>query len=454
MSVRKRWLALACTSLVLGGCPGPAGCSGPNSTTVETTNTPRPRKVYVSIPPIIRTPQPRPSGPEDVKPSGSVGASSLPTLKPVLPGPDFSEVPLPPGQFAFKLGQEAPGHWGLGPYLQRPRAAFVAGAVGTALIVAEGEYRASLEVFDPEASSAWLLDTRHDQEANPGNTNTRRNHGGMMWATGGVYDKELWLGGGFDGQLEANAKVGSLGLSVYRPKEGFSRTRTPREGSRTLHTGGRAAAGGVIDKSFYVAGGLNNSSRVLLPDGKTVQPVAFNITQKADLAGFNDTELVAPMPLGVASAASVVFRGHLYVIGGYNYDATGKAHTQRDVQDYDPVADKWAKSGEAEAIVPALPLALHSAAAAATAHTLYVAGGMGDDGKPVSTFYSFNFDDPTRPRVWREVPSMPTPRAMLALVPFQDALWAIGGVGADGQPTRTVEKFFTEIASPSEIATP
>jgi hypothetical protein len=316
-----------------------------------------------------------------------------------------------------------------------------------------------MEIWNPEGGGSWHLDTRHDPDLGLDRPGLAAG-GGFFGAAGGTYKQELWTAGGFNGKQEANGQVGGAQMYIYREKEGMARKRKDKEGVRTLAPGGGIfhAAGGVIDGVFYCAGGVSNNVAGTLFDGKngrvtstadltavTLTPKVRDDLQRVDIVGFEDADRGKPLPTGVAGAASVVYKGHLYLIGGYKFDAAGAVQPINLVQDYDPKGDKWIVSGQDGATVPALPEAIHSAAAAATAHTLYVAGGVGPDGKVRDSFYVFDFNSPPDQRKWREAPSLPTARSMLVLVPFSDALWAIGGYGADGAALRTVEKFYTEI---------
>lgn len=431
------------------------GCPGNNPTSTDNL----PRNVHRSQLGKIASPTPPPVDPgHDTGSTSGPGhgnngkASSDPTLKPGILATDDPAGPLPPGQVGFALGPDTPGVWGNGPYLARPRMAMVAGNVGPAIIVAEGEHRPSLEVFDPSRSNNWLLDDRHDPDAHPeagvGQPLHARAHGGgLMWAAGGVLlDKnELWVAGGYDGQITPTTGSEQANVFVYREDRGFALDRTDAEGGRTLDNGQpvRAAAGAVIGTSLYVVGGFISDHQAAYDDGTYSKAGTVGFTQVVDIDKHADAVDKAPMPKAVAGAASAVVDGHLYVMGGFTMDEKGKAATVADVQMYDPGADKWVSSADAKSPWPALPVPLHDAAAAAVGRTIYLVGGMGDDAKPVGTMYSLDTNNPGGG--WVELPRLPTPRAMLALVPYQDGLWAIGGMTADGQPSRVVEKFFMEI---------
>jgi hypothetical protein len=442
-------------ALALLGCPN-------NGTQTNTNGKPVPARSTLGVkasPSVKATATPNP---DDTGSTGQTTPLHVPTIKPPIKDPENADPSLAPGQVAFSIGKEPNGVWGQGPYLVRARAAMVAGSVGNAIIVAEGDHRPSLETWDPDREASWHLDTRHDPDYGQ-DFPSHAHGGGFMWATGGTYKNELWTAGGFDGQLTANAATGTADLFLYREDQGFSKKRKESEGTRTLIPGGavRAAAGGIIDHTFYVVGGVLNDQQATglfngnggnINDISQLKPVNLTAavrpdTQRVDVQTFDDATKGAPMPLPVASGASIVYKGHLYVLGGYTFDAKGQPVPTDKVQDYDPKADKWVSSGDATATVPPLPVPLHSAAAAATSHTFYLAGGMGADGKPRDSFYYFDLNSPPTDRKWKEAPSMPTARAMLALVPFQDALWAIGGMGVDGQALRTVEKYYTEIPS-------
>ncbi|MDB5099049.1 MAG: Kelch repeat type 1-containing protein [Cyanobacteria bacterium RYN_339] len=453
MTRRPVYLSLTLAALLLG-CPN-------NTNQTATSGHPIPARSTLGA-------KASPSTAATATPSADGAGSTttplhVPTIKPPIKDPENADPSLAPGQVAFSIGKEPNGVWGLGPYMVRARAAMLAGSVGSAIIVAEGDHRPSLEVWDPDREASWHLDTRHDPDAGA-DFPSHVHGGGFMWATGGTYKNELWSAGGFDGQLAANATTGSGQIYLYREDQGFSKKRKESEGVRTLTAGGatRAAAGGVIDHIFYICGGTFGDTQAAgLFDGQNQQisstsqlkPITLTATvrndvQRVDITTFDDATKGATMPTGVASSASVVYKGHLYVIGGYTFDAKGGPVATDKVQDYDAKANTWVQSGDSAATIPALPVALHSAAAACTAHTMYVAGGLGADGKPRNSFYYYDFNSPPTARAWKEAPSMPTARGMLALVPFQDALWAIGGVGVEGQALRTVEKYYTEIPSP------
>jgi hypothetical protein len=443
-------MVLLAIMIAVSGCPGPAATKTDNLT-------PHAQRSTVGV---VAKPSGKGTGggtggtgggPGGTGPTGLSASGKRPTLRPAASGdPNRPDVSLEAGDSSLSLGVENVGVWGQGPYLVRPRATLAAGAVGKALIVAEGEHRPSLEVYNPDVSGDFSLDTRLDLE-NPNGVLSHDHGGGLMWMTSGVYKNELWTAGGNDGQLQANGQAGMTPLNLYREVEGFTRRRVTGEGARTLKAPTRAAAGGVIGSIFYVAGGVFKDTAIPIPSangGGNQIPTTRNELQAANLESFADTVFKAPMPIGVASGASAVCNGHLYVLGGYNFDASGAPVTLKTVQDYDPAADKWVKSGDTGAVVPELPVELHSAAATAVGNQLFVVGGIGADGKVRNSFYVYDVTDPRTPKAWREQPAMPTARAMLALVPFQDGLWAIGGIGADGQALRTVEKYFMGIGSP------
>ena len=400
------------------------------------------------------SPSPIASGSLPTPPSGN---SPTPTLVPIAT--DDPQSPLPPGQAAFQLGQEGQNQWGNGPYLIRPRAAMVAGNVGGAIIVAEGDHRPSMEVLDPAKNPNWVLNNAHDTDVNPGagvgsDGNLRESmahNAGLMWAAGGVLNNELWTAGGYNGQTGHYDTTGIVETFVYREAEGFALDRTSSGAQRLLDLPVRDAAGAVIGTNLYIAGGYNRDLIAAQNNADDLTPKTLDTLQIVDLAKHaatrSDDDNAKRMPKAVAGAAGVALNGHFYVIGGYTMDAKGAVTTIADVQDYTPDAKggagSWVTTGDKNMVVKPLKVALHSMGAVAFGSRIWVAGGIDKDGNVQASLYLFDFNNPNHD--WVEMPAMPTARGMLSLVGMQGALWAIGGIGADGQPLRTVEKFYTEV---------
>ncbi len=352
---------------------------------------------------------------------GTGGSGGDPTAEPTLipatgaPFPDSSA----PADLALTF-EGISGTWAIRPYLNRARAGVVAGSLKDRLIVAEGEHRPSFEYLQV-GTATWILDDAYDGELGA-TGESRVLHQGVSLATGGVAgDTELWTAGGLAGALAPDGTTGQTGFALYRDT-GFATARKPEEGQFNLGKGRYAAAGGVVGTDLVVAGGIAKPG-VIASEVEVV-----NLTKLVD-----GKRAGAAMPVPVAGAATAMLDGKLYVIGGYTFNL-GKASPVTHVQVYDVAANKWEKDGP----VPALPAAVHGAAAAVLNGTLYLIGGYDAGGKPTGTMRQFSL---IAGSTWDAGPAMPTPRALHALVAHQGELWAIGGVGTGKGALQTVESY-------------
>lgn len=332
-----------------------------------------------------------------------------------LVAPDF-------GDLDFQFVAEPPNSWSLRAFLNRPRAGLSVGVADGVMIAAEGDHRPSMEVWNPAIGNAWVLNTEADADFNTGGGETRRQ--GLSLSASGVFQDELWTAGGLRGQYSADGTSGRPEIAVYT-KAGWATSRAD-EGTYSLTKPRRAATGGVVEGTFVIAGGMFKDTEVMA----TVERKNLKAPPPGASAG-------ADMPLAVGGAASAVIGGKLYILGGFTI-AGGKAEPTAAVQVYDLAGNSWVRDGQAGA-PPPLPAALHSAAATAVDKVIYLAGGQGTGGEPVNTLY--RLDTGKAGATWVQRPNMPTARALLALVPFQSAVWAIGGIGADRRPLRTVETY-------------
>src|SRR5919109_5454472 len=106
---------------------------------------------------------------------------------------------------------------------------------------------------------------------------------------------------------------------------------------------------------------------------------------------------IADIPTARSEVAAVLFRGGIYVIGGF-----GGGNV---VERYDPSTDRWSR-------VPDLPMSVDHAMAAAIddgdGAGIYVLGG--NDGAPTARAFSLAPGATT----WREIARMPGPRSQAA----------------------------------------
>jgi len=125
----------------------------------------------------------------------------------------------------------------------------------------------------------------------------------------------------------------------------------------------------------------------------------------------------APLPEPPRTeVAGTLWNGQIVVLGGLAADRTPLAEADA----YDPVTDSWRA-------LPALPVAVHHAAAGSLGGRLYLVGGWsGPDAKEESAVFSLGAGDTQ----WRPEPALAAPRAALALATLPNALVAVGGVTA------------------------
>jgi galactose oxidase-like protein len=143
-------------------------------------------------------------------------------------------------------------------------------------------------------------------------------------------------------------------------------------------------------------------------------------------------ELLLPQARTDGSAAVL---GQIYVYAGGSDGTKAVADTYLSKTVGSGNFDKWTQG-------PALPEARSSAATATIGNTLFVIGGYGPDGKPTSTVYSLNVGNDGTVGQWQTVDAakLPEPRAGASAVTVSDGLVVMGGVDANGAPTRTVWK--------------
>ncbi len=352
-----------------------------------------PRDVNPPLPPSTPAPVPSPTGP-----GGAVGG----------PTPQPAATPTP--SLALTAGLQPSDTWLPGPTLRRPRAGLVAGVLAGALMAIEGAPRPSLETLGAAegTGAAWRLAEGHDPHLS---TNTFLDNGISLMAAA-VTGTTLLTAGGADGGLTGTvARYGAQGFI---------------DRVATLAVPVKAAAGGQIDGTLVVAGGLAS-------DGPT------DGVQRLVVATGGVTEGLK-MPTAVAGAASAVLDGKLWVIGGFEFTRLGELVARTGVMVYDPAANTWRATDDGLADPPpALPEARHSGAAAVVDGRLFVVGGVGTGGGLVDTVLVL--DRSVQPPRWRPLASLPTPRALLGLAAFDGRLWAIGGRGGDGQPSTVVEVY-------------
>jgi len=125
------------------------------------------------------------------------------------------------------------------------------------------------------------------------------------------------------------------------------------------------------------------------------------------------TDEVKPMPLPLDHAASTVYGGKIYVIGGFLKD---KVPTDK-LFIYDPIKNEWNEGRS-------LPSPIGGALNAEFINgTLYIVGGLNASEVPVNSNYAY---DP-KTNTWTTKAPMPTARHHLATAVVDGKLYAMGG---------------------------
>lgn len=171
------------------------------------------------------------------------------------------------------------------------------------------------------------------------------------------------------------------------------------------------------------------------PVTRTAPPAspAPAVTSSAPASAVEGWRRIADIPTARSEVAAGVFRNAIYVVGG-----SGGANV---VERYVPGEARWEE-------VPDLPIGVDHPMAAAIdngAHAgVYVIGGN-SGGRPTARVFHLGPDA----RSWREVASMPRPRAAGAAVAYeprgQEAItpatriWVVGGVSEGGLDAVTYE---------------
>lgn len=183
--------------------------------------------------------------------------------------------------------------------------------------------------------------------------------------------------------------------------------------------GGHAAV--VLAGRIHVLGGGN--SRSTIADHAVLDPASDAWSERA------------PLPRAEGSPAAVVFDGKIVVLGG----RSGHADFG-DVDVYDPAADTWSKG---PAIAPR-----GTAGAVVVCGAIHLFGGESQArGVSLSEVLRLAPD-----ATWRRAAAMPTARSFARAVPFDGAIYVVGGSPAPeashaGTGTAVVERYRAPCAS-------
>ncbi|CAM3395555.1 Kelch repeat-containing protein [Rhodothermus bifroesti] len=119
-----------------------------------------------------------------------------------------------------------------------------------------------------------------------------------------------------------------------------------------------------------------------------------------------------PMPTPRYAAAAATLHGRIYVIGGIGLD--GKPLTT--VEAYDPALQAWIRE------VPQLEEPVAFAAAVTLEDNLYLIGGMDENGETTDEVWMLDWT-----QRWQRVASLQQERQELAAIAFGSQIYAIGG---------------------------
>ena len=165
------------------------------------------------------------------------------------------------------------------------------------------------------------------------------------------------------------------------------------------------AMGGKV----YLAGGVNGVEQ--LPGGRLLLDSIKEFTRFDPKT--ETFKSLAPLPRRSNHIGIVVYRGDIYVLGGYGHHRD--YHTSRAFFRYEPEADRWVR-------MPDMPVGRAAMAAGVVGHELIVAGGAFDN-KPTSTAFAYDFDTAK----WSRLPSMRTKREHVGAAVLGDDLYVLGG---------------------------
>jgi N-acetylneuraminic acid mutarotase len=119
----------------------------------------------------------------------------------------------------------------------------------------------------------------------------------------------------------------------------------------------------------------------------------------------------APLSAPRSEVAAALVAGSIYVVGGVAPDGQGSGR----VDAYTPATNRWRRA-------PNLPVTAHHPMAAGYRGRLYVAGGYGASGQPLSSAYVLANGR------WTALPRMPEPRAAAGAAFANGRLFIVGGV--------------------------
>jgi uncharacterized GH25 family protein/N-acetylneuraminic acid mutarotase len=188
----------------------------------------------------------------------------------------------------------------------------------------------------------------------------------------------------------------------------------------------------LVDGHLYVYGGHTGSAHSYSTEEQGNTLTRLNLQTR-------EWETLADGP-PLQGLALVAHEGKLYRIGGFTAkNAEGEDHdlwSQTSVAQFDPQSKSWIE-------LPPLPEPRSSFDAAVLGDAIYVVGGWSMQGGEESDWHdtAWKLDLSQSTLEWQPLPSSPFQRRALAVAAHEGKLYVIGGMQADGGPTRRVDVF-------------
>jgi outer membrane protein assembly factor BamB len=196
---------------------------------------------------------------------------------------------------------------------------------------------------------------------------------------------------------------------------------------------GRAVA---LDGKIYLAGGTarlieyGNPSEV---PGVREEVRAESLDQMLRFDPETGTyERMAPMPERLNHQVMAVHDGKIYVAGGSG-DLLFGADPRDTLFEYDPESDRWRE-------LEPMPTPRLATGNGVIGDKLYVAGGMGSNGKLSSALEAYDFETGE----WETLADIPTPREHVASAVLDGRLYVMGGRTLEVDSLSTVERYDPE----------
>jgi Kelch motif protein len=181
---------------------------------------------------------------------------------------------------------------------------------------------------------------------------------------------------------------------------------------------------GVIDGKAYLVGGTTGVEGEVANGAHVLDPTD-------DLTRFDPRsgryEDLAPLPQPLNHLGVAVYRGNLYVLGGYGRRTD--TNTSKRFYRYDPRTGSWSR-------LPDMPQPRAAAAVGTIGHRLILAGGARDS-KARSEAFSFDF----RSGRWSRLPDMPSRREHVGNAVVGGKLYVLGGRTPGSLAVATAERY-------------